>query len=48
MEESKNTQGKWLKRLKQMGWAAFFFFLLKGLLWLAVFFGLGKYFFGGA
>lgn len=28
----------WLKRL---GWAGFLFFLVKGLVWLAVFFGVG-------
>jgi hypothetical protein len=25
--------------LKKIGWGAFFFFLIKGLLWLVVFFG---------
>lgn len=30
---------KWLKRL---GWAGALFFLIKGLVWLAIFFGLGK------
>jgi len=30
----------WLKRI---GWAGFFFFLIKGLIWLAVFFGLFKW-----
>ncbi len=29
----------WVKRL---GWGAFAFFLIKGLVWLAVFFGLFK------
>ena len=29
----------WLKRI---GWIGFFFFLIKGLVWLAVFFGMGK------
>jgi hypothetical protein len=32
--------GKWLRRF---GWAGFFFFLIKGLVWLAVFYGLGKW-----
>jgi len=32
--------GKWMRRL---GWAGFFFFLIKGLIWLAVFYGLGKW-----
>jgi hypothetical protein len=31
--------GPWLKRL---GWAGFLFFLIKGLVWLAVFYGLGR------
>jgi len=30
---------KWLQRL---GWAGFMFFLIKGLVWLAVFYGLGR------
>jgi len=30
----------WLKRL---GWAGAIFFLIKGLLWLGIFFGLGKF-----
>jgi len=41
MEQNAETQrGKpnWLKRL---GWAGFLFFLLKGLVWLAVFAGAG-------
>jgi hypothetical protein len=32
--------GKWLRR---MGWAGFLFFLIKGLIWLAVFYGLGSW-----
>lgn len=35
-------QRHWLKKL---GWAGFLFFLIKGLVWLGVFFGLGRYFF---
>ena len=31
--------------IKRIGWVAFFFFLLKGLVWLAVAFGVGKLFF---
>lgn len=31
------------ERLKQMGVLAFLFFLIKGLVWLAIFFGLGKW-----
>jgi hypothetical protein len=30
----------WLKRI---GFGGFLFFLIKGLIWLALFFGLGKY-----
>jgi hypothetical protein len=30
--------------LKKIGWAGFFFFLIKGLIWLAIFAGVGKYF----
>ncbi len=30
---------RWLQRL---GWAGFLFFLIKGLVWLAVFYGLGR------
>jgi hypothetical protein len=33
----------WLKRL---GFAGFLFFLAKGLVWLAIFFGIGKTLFG--
>jgi len=38
MEKSKVKD--WLKKL---GIAGFLFFFLKGLVWLAVFFGIGKY-----
>ncbi len=41
MEEKKKSS-LWV-RLKAMGWLAFTFFLLKGLVWLAIFFGLGKW-----
>ncbi len=36
--EDGNKKGivRWLKRL---GWAGFLFFLIKGLIWLAVFYG---------
>lgn len=30
---------RWLQRL---GWAGFMFFLIKGLVWLAVFYGMGR------
>jgi len=38
LEEDKKKQ-PWIKRL---GWAAFLFFLIKGIVWLFVFFGLFK------
>lgn len=34
-----DEKAKWFKRL---GWGAFLFFTIKGLIWLAIFFGLGK------
>jgi hypothetical protein len=37
--KEKNDQKSWLKRI---GWAGFFFFLIKGLIWLAIFGGLIK------
>lgn len=36
MERRRTT---WIRKL---GWAGFFFFLIKGLIWLGLFFGLGK------
>ncbi len=38
--ESNNKMILWLKRL---GVAGFLFFLLKGLVWIAIFYGLKKY-----
>ncbi|MCB0793762.1 MAG: hypothetical protein KDB88_03415 [Flavobacteriales bacterium] len=40
---SPEAKGKvrWLKRL---GWAGFLFFFVKGLVWLAIFLGVGKLF----
>jgi hypothetical protein len=29
--------------LMKLGWAGFLFFLIKGLVWLAVFYGLGRF-----
>lgn len=40
-DKSGSSKVKWLKR---MGIGAFLFFLIKGLIWLAIFFGLFKYF----
>lgn len=46
MDSDQNSETKkwynnpWLQRI---GWAGFFFFLIKGLIWLAVFFGLFKW-----
>jgi hypothetical protein len=38
-DKQPNTKkASWLKRL---GWAGFLFFLLKGLIWLAIFVGAG-------
>lgn len=37
--EKPNIKSSWIKRI---GWAGFLFFLIKGLVWLAVFFGLGE------
>jgi hypothetical protein len=34
---------KWLLWLKRLGVGAFLFFLIKGLLWIAIFMGLGKW-----
>jgi len=33
----------WIDRFKKMGIVAFLFFFIKGLVWLAIFFGLGKW-----
>lgn len=41
-KESKENRST-MKWLKGMGIGAFLFFLIKGLVWLAVFFGLFKY-----
>jgi len=41
-----NEQSKrpaWVRWLKRMGVAGFLFFLIKGLVWIAVFYGLTKY-----
>lgn len=38
--EKKNGGMKWLKN---MGLGAFLFFFIKGLVWLAIFFGLGSW-----
>ncbi|MDQ1089595.1 MULTISPECIES: hypothetical protein [unclassified Siphonobacter] len=40
MEQKATTPG-WKGWIKRLGWAGFFFFLIKGLLWLALgYFGL--------
>ncbi len=39
MEEKRNKAVRWLKRL---GLAGFLFFLAKGLVWLFIFFQVGK------
>jgi hypothetical protein len=47
--ENQNTQksANWKSWLKKFGIIGFMFFFIKGLVWLAVIFGLGKYIFGG-
>lgn len=42
VEERKEAPVQRTSWLKRIGWVGFFFFLIKGLIWLAVFFGLGK------
>lgn len=42
-EDKSGTRGKALGWLRKLGWAGFLFFLIKGLIWLAVFYGLGRY-----
>lgn len=37
----KKSAGKWFKRI---GIAGFLFFLIKGLIWLGIIFGIGKLF----
>lgn len=36
--EGADKKANWKKRLKQLGFIGFMFFLIKGLIWLAVFF----------
>jgi hypothetical protein len=43
MRENKEENSRW-KWVKRFGWLGFFFFLLKGLVWLAVFFFAGNEF----
>lgn len=38
-ERPTTERWRWLRR---MGWVGFLFFLIKGLIWIAVFMGLGK------
>jgi DMSO reductase anchor subunit len=40
MDSDKNTQKSWLKRL---GVAGFLFFLIKGLVWVAIFMGAAEW-----
>lgn len=39
MNTMQKPRTSWLRRL---GWAGFLFFLIKGLVWLAIFLGLGS------
>lgn len=44
-EQTENkSKSKNLGWLKKLGVAGFLFFLIKGLVWLTIFFGLAKYF----
>jgi len=36
-------EGKWKDRLKKLGRAGFLFFFIKGLVWIAIFMGLGNW-----
>jgi len=42
MESEHNKS--WTNKLKQLGWLGFLFFFVKGLIWIAVFLGLGEFF----
>jgi hypothetical protein len=44
-EQNTDTENKWYQTpwLKRIGFLGFLFFLVKGLIWLAVFFGLFKW-----
>jgi hypothetical protein len=45
MEETQKKERFWNKKwIKNMGMGAFLFFLVKGLIWLAIFFGAFKAF----
>jgi hypothetical protein len=45
MDETQNKERFWNKKwIKGMGMGAFLFFLVKGLIWLAIFFGAFKAF----
>ena len=43
LNNEESRQNKFIRYLKGMGIGAFMFFLIKGLVWLAVFFGLFKF-----
>jgi hypothetical protein len=43
---SDNKKSKALSWLKKIGWLGFLFFLIKGLVWVAIFLGLGKFILG--
>lgn len=42
MAEKKTEDNQKLKWLKRFGVGGFLFFFIKGLIWLAIFFGIGK------
>jgi hypothetical protein len=43
-ESNKERNAKFMLWFKRLGFAGFLFFLIKGLIWLAVIFGLSRYF----
>ncbi|MFT4761633.1 MAG: hypothetical protein ACI9XO_004189 [Paraglaciecola sp.] len=43
METKTTENNNWRKQIQQLGWGAFLFFFIKGLVWIAIFFGLGKW-----
>jgi hypothetical protein len=46
ISKTSNSNGvsKWRKSLKSLGIAGFAFFLIKGIIWVLIFLGIGNYF----
>lgn len=42
LNDSQKRANKFKKWIKKLGVIGFLFFLIKGLIWLAIFFGIGK------